>query len=107
MGERIDDLRDFDPEIFVDALLGNDPAKAGELKEKAQKMMKVGAGNGASSTSMGGAGTSDTSSRLRSSFEANASGAEAGGEGAGAVVGAVAGKAKRKPRPKPTPPRKK
>ena len=38
VGEKIDDLRDFNPETFVDALLGNDAVKSAQLKERADKM---------------------------------------------------------------------
>jgi fused signal recognition particle receptor len=34
VGEKIDDLRDFEPGPFVDALLGNDEAKAAALQER-------------------------------------------------------------------------
>ena len=39
VGERLDDLREFNPETFVDALLGNDGTKSAQLKEKASKIL--------------------------------------------------------------------
>lgn len=39
VGEKIEDLREFDPATFVDALLGNDPAKTKMLQERARTMM--------------------------------------------------------------------
>ena len=39
VGEKIEDLREFDPSTFVDALLGNDPAEARILQERARAMM--------------------------------------------------------------------
>lgn len=68
VGERIDDLRDFDPETFVDALLGNDREKAAVLREKAERMMNlggIGTGNIAATIP-----ASDPSSRLKASFGA-------------------------------------
>lgn len=101
VGERIDDLRDFDPETFVDALLGNDPAKAELLREKAQKMMRLSSdGGGANLMSLAPSKSEgDASSRLRASFGANASGPIS--------TSKAAVKSKRNPSPKPTPRKKK
>ena len=41
VGEKISDLRDFNAESFVDALLGTDPAKASMLKAKASKVLNL------------------------------------------------------------------
>lgn len=40
VGEGITDLRDFDPEVFVDALLGYEPDQAAALEERAASMVK-------------------------------------------------------------------
>jgi signal recognition particle GTPase len=41
VGEKISDLRDFDAEVFVDALLGNDEVKARQLKERVENMLDI------------------------------------------------------------------
>jgi hypothetical protein len=104
VGETINDLRDFEPQVFVDALLGNDEKKANMLREKAEKMLGgpgSGLGSGLGSGSMGGASqsaSSDAATRLKESFKKS--------DGA-AVVSSSDGseasqqKAKRKARPKP------
>ena len=104
VGETINDLRDFEPQVFVDALLGNDEKKANMLREKAEKMLGgpgSGLGSGLGSGSMGGASqsaSSDAAMRLKESFKKS--------DGA-AVVSSSDGseasqqKAKRKARPKP------
>jgi len=104
VGETINDLRDFEPQVFVDALLGNDEKKANMLREKAEKMLGgpgSGLGSGLGSGSMGGASqsaSSDAASRLKESFK----------KSEGAAVASLSEsseasqqKAKRKPRPKP------
>ena len=100
VGEKIDDLRDFDAETFVDALLGNDRAKAGELRQRAEKMLGVRGkddANELSASSLLGSsansGESESVSRLQASFKANAQ------PSSGLVAGTST--SKRKPRPKP------
>ena len=41
VGEKIEDLRDFQPEIFVDALLGNNEDTAKILEKRAKKMLNI------------------------------------------------------------------
>ncbi len=75
VGEKIDDLRDFQAELFVDALLGNDEATSARMRAKADKMFNF--ADGGSGGSSGGAAemrsmsssTADSSARLRASFE--------------------------------------
>jgi hypothetical protein len=83
VGERIDDLREFDPTQFVDALLGNDASTAQLLKEKANRMMSVvsvavaeeegGAEEGRGTTGM------TPSARLQAAFQQNNNNDDDGG----------------------------
>lgn len=41
VGEGIDDLRDFEPTLFVDALLGNDAKSAARLQSRADELLLV------------------------------------------------------------------
>eukprot|EP01040_Poterioochromonas_malhamensis_P013905 gene13905-15345_t len=45
VGESIEDLRDFDPVLFVDALLGNDASELDAMKERAEKILQTAAQN--------------------------------------------------------------
>lgn len=117
VGEQIDDLREFDPTQFVDALLGNDAGAAQVLKEKANKMMSVVSESGEdldagqlASTS----GASDASSRLAASFQKSASSGGGGGDDSFGLTGSLQipatqgeSSAKRKKRPKPQSSKKK
>ena len=95
VGEKIDDLRDFEPRVFVDALLGNDQVKAKFLQERAEKMLgasikepgRSSDGEAAAAVSNGELG------RLKASFTNSRDGV---GEGEGTEK-----PKKRKPRPKP------
>lgn len=91
VGEKIDDLRDFQPEQFVDALLGNNDKDIARLTAKANKIFEVTAAldnnngdnnsndNGDSDTEeafgafqpSGAFANNDPASRLRSSFNQN------------------------------------
>jgi hypothetical protein len=78
VGERIEDLRDFEPEVFVDALLGNDEETSAKLKEKVAKMMNLSPAKALEQamalSALSGSGTgaaADPSARLRSSFQSN------------------------------------
>ena len=79
------DLRDFQPELFVDALLGNDIEASNKLKARMNKMMNltplespsfssstIGVSGTSSMDSIGsGGGDNDSAARLRASFAAN------------------------------------
>ena len=41
VGEKIDDLRDFDAEVFVDALLGNNEETSEKMRLRANKMFNI------------------------------------------------------------------
>ena len=94
VGEKIDDLRDFEPRVFVDALLGNDQVKAKFLQERAEKMLgasskepdRPSAGEAAATVSNGELG------RLKASF--------ANSQNGGVGEREEAEKRKRKPRHK-------
>ena len=69
VGEKIDDLREFDPTQFVDALLGNDDTTAQKLKIQASKMLNVIVEDDAAQVASRGDG--DSVSRLAASFQKN------------------------------------
>ena len=69
VGERIEDLRDFDAEVFVDALLGNDEKTSAKLKERADKMMGNLAALSTISAVSSSSPSSDSTSRLKDSFK--------------------------------------
>ena len=115
VGEQISDLRDFEPEPFVDALLGNDPDSAQRLRDRANKMLGSPEEGGSSEGSLqsAGRGPSTAASRLQQSFAASKSGG--GGDSGNEIIspedlamgmtggggGGGADKKKRKARPKP------
>eukprot|EP01036_Dinobryon_divergens_P026745 gene26744-35426_t len=68
VGEKIQDLRDFEPEVFVDALLGNTAEKSAELKKKARQMLKYSTTSTSLSPSLSAVSASD---RLKASFSKN------------------------------------
>ncbi len=115
VGEQIDDLREFDPTQFVDALLGNDDATAQTLKMRANKMMNVVAEDDMAQVApIGGAG--DSASRLAASFQKNAAsnGESASDAGSFGTSGGLfippnpeESSSKRKKRPKPQQAKKK
>ena len=110
VGEKIDDLRDFEPDTFVDALLGTDVSQVNAMKEKASKILGVSNNNDDYNSSYGNSnGSNDAASRLRSSFE-TIEGADNGdlglkwatpGAEAGSSSSSSSSSSKRKPRPKP------
>lgn len=117
VGEKIDDLREFDPTQFVDALLGNDAGTAQALKEKANKMMSVVAESredlDAGSLS-NASGASDASSRLAASFKKSGSSSSGSEDASFGLTGSLQIPAnpgetssKRKKRPKPQSSKKK
>ena len=116
VGEKIDDLRDFQPELFVDALLGNDEATSARMRARVDKMFNF-AGDGGSSGGMADArgatsastSTADSSARLRASFERNNVGAgnDDDDDEEEDDSKATAGKPKRAKRPKPQSSKKK
>lgn len=67
VGEKIEDLRDFQPEIFVDALLGNNEATAKVLENRAKKMLNIASESDAESISSKKSGLSD----LKATFDNN------------------------------------
>lgn len=62
VGEKIDDLKDFEPEMFVDALLGNNEERVQHLKQRVEKMFSL-TGN------INANANAKTSERLESSAE--------------------------------------
>lgn len=67
VGEKIEDLRDFQPEIFVDALLGNNEETAKVLENKAKKMLKIASESSDEFTSLKKSGLSE----LKATFDEN------------------------------------
>ena len=109
VGEKIEDLRDFKAEDFVDALLGNDEATSAKMQARVDKMFNiVGAAPGtpvaAAATPMAAA-SSDPSARLRASFGTD-EGDEDDDDDDDGKPGA-SGKPKRAKRPKPQSSKKK
>lgn len=88
VGEKIEDLRDFQPEIFVDALLGNNEETAKVLENKAKKMLKIASESSDEFTSSKKSGLSE----LKATFDENVVDEEKEIEDS---------KPKRKARPKP------
>ncbi len=70
VGEKLDDLRDFQPEVFVDALLGNSEDKKEALRQRAGQIIRTRAGI-ATSASITSAKKDDAVSRLKASFDSN------------------------------------
>ena len=120
VGEGIEDLRDFDPVQFVDALLGVDGNAALDMKARAGKILQVSGEQSRVSTSrpseaQGEGRAGDPAARLMASFGGASSGTGDGGglgtlESSFTAANAPAGKqagaaenggAKRKKRPKP------
>lgn len=82
VGEKIDDLRDFNPETFVDALLGNSKDNLEALKARADKIINrqtakkaftVGASSSVSASEPNTNNGRDSLAKLRQSFATNAS----------------------------------
>jgi hypothetical protein len=75
VGEKIDDLRDFEPELFVDALLGNNEETSMKMKARVDKMLNMepmkALGNAVEDGDRKG-----TEERLRASFGANSDDAD-------------------------------
>lgn len=81
VGEKIDDLRDFNPETFVDALLGNTKDNLEALKARADKIINrhtakkaftVGAVSSTSTAENTNNSGRDSLAKLRQSFATNA-----------------------------------
>ena len=67
VGEKIEDLRDFQPEIFVDALLGNNEDTAKILEKRAKKMLNIVSESDTEITTTKKSGLSD----LKAAFDNN------------------------------------
>lgn len=91
VGEGIEDLRDFEPELFVDALLGNDQTEAQKMRERADAIAKAGGAGVVRTSSVAqsgvggrggldgsGSGGNSVSERLRASFGSDDASAEQG-----------------------------
>lgn len=110
IGEKISDLRDFQAELFVDALLGNDLETSRKLADRMQKMMGLTAASSSSAVTDGtttkldsksgsfgtsSLDTSDPAARLRAAFAAN------GGDDQTAPKSAPSNIVDKKPKKKP------
>ncbi len=109
VGEGIADLRDFDPEVFVDALLGYDPDQAAALEARAASMVKGnvikqakggvlvkgGGGAGGGGSSGPGADADDIADRMRRRVQGNR-GPGQGGRGSGGGGGGKGGKKRKR-----------
>jgi fused signal recognition particle receptor len=92
VGEKIEDLRDFQPNIFVDALLGNDEQTSLKLQTRVKKMLLKGTNSGSSNS---GSSNTDSTKRLMDSFSSSGSDEEESSEDKEVI------KSKRPKRPKP------
>ena len=71
VGEKVDDLRDFEPEMFVDALLGNNEETSAKMKTRVDKMLNLDPMKALGNARTDGkfnSGSADTGDRLRASF---------------------------------------
>ena len=100
VGEKIDDLRDFEPEIFVDALLGNNEETSMKMKARVNKMLNLepmkALDNAMADGSSKRDGGANTGGRLRASFGGGDGDSEDEEGGSGG-----SDKPKRAKRPKP------
>lgn len=66
VGERIEDLRDFDAAMFVDALLGNNEDNLQQIRARAQKILSSNKTQGSANKTQGSAnGNAKASSAKR------------------------------------------
>ena len=103
VGEKIDDLRDFESEQFVDALLGNNEERSLKMQARVNKMLNLEPMK-ALSNAVGDANRKDSKNefsegRLRASFGSAAESDE--DEDDDEASGSNSGKPKRAKRPKP------
>lgn len=114
VGEKIDDLRDFEPSTFVDALLGTDINQLSSLRARAGVIIGSSDDEDVNSDSGGGG---DGVSRLKAKLNSGSSDGSGGGDGGmtltmgtnagGSANGSANGGSKRKARPKPQQSKKK
>jgi len=106
VGEKISDLRDFQAEVFVDALLGNNPQQTEALKQRAERILNVSGAN--SEGEVVSRQPDDAAARLRASFSQDQGGNQ-DGDGVISEADLKAGmdKPKRTKRPKPAAQKKK
>lgn len=68
VGEKIDDLRDFEPQMFVDALLGNDEETSVKMQARVNKMLNLEPMKALQSAMSDGETKRESGDRLRASF---------------------------------------
>lgn len=104
VGEKIDDLRDFESEQFVDALLGNNEETSLKMQARVNKMLNLEPMK-ALSNAMGDGSRKDknefSEGRLRASFDSAASESDDDEDDDEASGSSSSGKPKRAKRPKP------
>lgn len=99
VGEKIDDLRDFEAELFVDALLGNNEETSLKMQARVNKMLNLEPMKALNNAMSDGTRKDSNEERLRASFGiAGESDEDEDDEEAG---GSSSGKPKRAKRPKP------
>ena len=97
VGEKIDDLRDFEAEQFVDALLGNSEETSLKMQARVNKMLNLEPMKALNNAMSDGTRKDSNEERLRASFS-TAGESDEDDEEAG---GSSSGKPKRAKRPKP------
>jgi SRP54-type protein, GTPase domain len=99
VGEKIDDLRDFEAEQFVDALLGNNEETSLKMQARVNKMLNLEPMKALNNAMSDGPRKDSNEERLRASFGiAGESDEDEDDDEAG---GSSSGKPKRAKRPKP------
>lgn len=105
IGEKITDLRDFQADLFVDALLGNDIETSRKLEERMQKMMGLSSASTISATgttSSNSIGEStDPAARLRAAFAANGGSSNGNSSNGNTSPGVQKSSSEKKPKKKP------
>lgn len=100
VGEKIEDLRDFEPEVFVDALLGNNEETSIKMKARVDKMLNMEPMK-ALGNSMADGDRKSSEGRLRASF-----GADSDDEDEAETPGSDKPKRAKRPKPQSAKPKK-
>eukprot|EP00596_Hydrurales_sp_CCMP1899_P005481 CAMPEP_0119044208 /NCGR_PEP_ID=MMETSP1177-20130426/29500_1 /TAXON_ID=2985 /ORGANISM="Ochromonas sp, Strain CCMP1899" /LENGTH=439 /DNA_ID=CAMNT_0007013905 /DNA_START=212 /DNA_END=1531 /DNA_ORIENTATION=+ len=100
VGEKIDDLRDFEPEMFVDALLGNNEETSAKMKARVNKMLDI---SPAAELGDNINKKESSSDRLRASFGVPSNEEKEGEDEVSSLVEGIADNKPKRKKNKPTP----
>ena len=106
VGEKIDDLRDFEPQMFVDALLGNDEETSAKMQARVNKMLNLEPMKALQSAMTDGETKRESGDRLRASFGQNQNEREDSGEEEESVESDNKPKRAKRPKPQSAKPKK-